>query len=240
MATEVHTFTEFQQKMNDGEKTALRLEVEKLRRAEGEWLQVLARILDHIFALHNAAQSGKPEVTEQIAQFQNACRDVARRVGLVQLSPSRAPVQRRQTQGHQRRRGAARRSDRRRNRRTRSNVSGPVAASGRRAPARTSAPVEETAPEPEPENKSGKPAFARHGGKIFPARVFAQREKHGASRRVSVSCRRMTRTEKLLAELIALPSVNPAFLPAAPCRNRRRKARRGFSRRHRRARRTGN
>jgi acetylornithine deacetylase/succinyl-diaminopimelate desuccinylase-like protein len=27
------------------------------------------------------------------------------------------------------------------------------------------------------------------------------------------SCRRMTRTEKLLAELIALPSVNPAFLP---------------------------
>src|SRR5271169_1170936 len=26
-------------------------------------------------------------------------------------------------------------------------------------------------------------------------------------------CRRMTRTEKLLAELIALPSVNPAFLP---------------------------
>ena len=72
--------------MNDSEKAALRLEVEKLRRAEGEWLQVLARIFDHIFALHNAAaQSGQPEVAEQIAQFQNACRDAARRVGLVPI-----------------------------------------------------------------------------------------------------------------------------------------------------------
>lgn len=84
MAEEVRVFNEFQQKMNDSEKTALRLEVEKLRRAEGEWLQVVARILDHTFALHTAAaQAGQPEVAAQIAQFQNACRDVARRVGLV-------------------------------------------------------------------------------------------------------------------------------------------------------------
>jgi molecular chaperone GrpE (heat shock protein) len=83
MAKEVSAFNEFQAKMNDSERAALRLEVEKLRRTEGEWLQVVVRILDHIFALHNAAvRSGQPEVAEQIGQFQNACRDAARRVGL--------------------------------------------------------------------------------------------------------------------------------------------------------------
>ena len=83
MTTEIREFNEFQLKLNDTEKGALRLEVEKLRRAEGEWLQVVARILDHIFALHNAAaRSGQPELAEQIGQFQSACRDAARRVGV--------------------------------------------------------------------------------------------------------------------------------------------------------------
>ena len=83
MAAEVRDFNELQKKMNDAEQGALRLEVEKLRRTEGDWLQVVARILDHIFALHHAAaRSGQPELAEQIGQFQNACRDAARRVGL--------------------------------------------------------------------------------------------------------------------------------------------------------------
>ena len=83
MAKEVSEFNAFQAKLNDSEKAALRLEAEKLRRTEGEWLQVVVRILDHIYALHNAAaRSGQPEVAEQIGQFQNACRDAARRVGL--------------------------------------------------------------------------------------------------------------------------------------------------------------
>ncbi|HEX3889448.1 MAG TPA: nucleotide exchange factor GrpE [Verrucomicrobiae bacterium] len=83
MATEVREFTEFMKKMNDSEKSALRLEVEKLRRGEAEWLQVLVRILDHIFLLHAAAaRSGQTKVAEQISQFQNACRDAARRIGL--------------------------------------------------------------------------------------------------------------------------------------------------------------
>jgi molecular chaperone GrpE (heat shock protein) len=83
MAAEVREFSEFMQKMNDNEKSALRLEIEKFRRAEAEWLQVLARILDHIFALHSAAvRSGQPKIAEQLTQFQNACRDAARRVGL--------------------------------------------------------------------------------------------------------------------------------------------------------------
>ena len=84
MAVEIREFNDFQVKLNDTEKGALRLEVEKLRRAEGEWLQVVARILDHIFALNAAAaRSGQPELAAQVGHFQNACRDAARRVGLV-------------------------------------------------------------------------------------------------------------------------------------------------------------
>ena len=99
MTEEIREFNEFQIKLNDTEKGALRLEVEKLRRAEGEWLQVVARILDHIFALHNAAaRSGQPELAEQIGQFQNACRDAARRVG---LTPFQAvPEEKFDTQKH--------------------------------------------------------------------------------------------------------------------------------------------
>jgi molecular chaperone GrpE (heat shock protein) len=83
MAAEVREFSEFMQKMNDSGKAALRLEVEKLRRGEAEWLQVLVRILDHIFLLHAAAsRSGQPKLAGQISQFQNACRDAARRIGL--------------------------------------------------------------------------------------------------------------------------------------------------------------
>ena len=84
MAAEVKDFTEFLKKANDSEKATLRLEVEKLRRAEAEWLQVLVRVLDHVYALHTAgARSGQARLAEQLTQFQNACRDAARRVGLV-------------------------------------------------------------------------------------------------------------------------------------------------------------
>jgi molecular chaperone GrpE (heat shock protein) len=84
MTAEIREFNEFQAKLNDMEKGALKLEVEKLRRGEGEWMQVVARILDHVFSLYTAAgRSGQPELAEQIALFQTACRDAARRVGLV-------------------------------------------------------------------------------------------------------------------------------------------------------------
>jgi hypothetical protein len=40
--------------------------------------------LDHIFALNQAAvRSGQTSLVKQLSQFQNACRDIARRVGLV-------------------------------------------------------------------------------------------------------------------------------------------------------------
>ena len=83
MSTEVREFTAFLQKANDSEKATLRLETEKLRRAEAEWLGVLVHVLDHVFALTRAAErSGQANLIAQLNQFQNACRDAARRVGL--------------------------------------------------------------------------------------------------------------------------------------------------------------
>jgi molecular chaperone GrpE (heat shock protein) len=100
MAEEAHQFARVMQKLNDNEKSALRLEVEKLHRAEVEWLQVLVRILDHVFALHAAAErSSQPRVAEQMTQFQNACRDAARRVGLVPFAA--APDEPFDTKRHQ-------------------------------------------------------------------------------------------------------------------------------------------
>jgi len=83
MADETKAFNEFIQNANDSERATLRLEVDKLRRIESEWLQVLVRILDHVHALNRAAaQSRQPKVIEQLGRFQNACHDAARRVGL--------------------------------------------------------------------------------------------------------------------------------------------------------------
>jgi len=83
MAVEVREFSEFMKKMNDSEKATLRLEVEKLRRGEAEWLQVLVRLMDHVFALHAAAvRTGDPKFSEPITSFQNACRGTSRRIGL--------------------------------------------------------------------------------------------------------------------------------------------------------------
>ena len=86
MALEAKTFAEFLQKSNDTEKNHLRLEVEKLRRAEAEWLQLAIRLLDHVFALFQAAtHSGRPDLAEQVGRFQAACRDTARRMGLAPM-----------------------------------------------------------------------------------------------------------------------------------------------------------
>ena len=84
MAEESRLFGEFMQKANDTEKSHLRLEVEKLRRSEVDWIQILVHILDQVFALHQASvRSGKLPLIEQIGNFQIVCRDAARRVGLV-------------------------------------------------------------------------------------------------------------------------------------------------------------
>ncbi len=87
MAAEAKAFTEFMQRAGETEKAHLRVEVEKLRRAEGERLQIIIHVLDHVFALFQAARhSGQPALVEQISQFQNACREATRRIGLVQTA----------------------------------------------------------------------------------------------------------------------------------------------------------
>ena len=83
MTNEAKAFADFMQKANDTEKGTLRLEVEKLRRSEADWIQVVVRMLDHTFALHSAAShTGQTGLVAQLTQFQNALRDSARRVGL--------------------------------------------------------------------------------------------------------------------------------------------------------------
>lgn len=89
MAAEAAAFTEFLQKANDSERANLRLEIDKLRRGEGEFLQIIVRMLDHTYALYQAAvRSGQPGLIEQIRHFQNACCDVARRIGLAPFVPA--------------------------------------------------------------------------------------------------------------------------------------------------------
>ena len=84
MTAEAKAFTEFLQRANDNERAMLRLELDKLKRAESEWVQVLVRIIDHINALHGGAvRSGQTRVIEQISNFQLACFDAARRIGLI-------------------------------------------------------------------------------------------------------------------------------------------------------------
>jgi molecular chaperone GrpE (heat shock protein) len=48
-------------------------------------------MLDHVYALHQGAiRSGAPKLIEQLGHFQTACRDAARRVGLVPYAASAA------------------------------------------------------------------------------------------------------------------------------------------------------
>src|SRR3989442_5996693 len=61
MASEAKAFSDFMQKGSDSEKAHLRLEVEQLRRAEGEWLQVLVLTLDHVYALLLAGRGFRPQ-----------------------------------------------------------------------------------------------------------------------------------------------------------------------------------
>jgi len=84
MTAEQKEFRTFMEKAADTERGHLRLEINKLRRAEGDWLQAFVRALDHVYALYLAGMhSGQSHLIEQFSSFQNACRDAARRVGLV-------------------------------------------------------------------------------------------------------------------------------------------------------------
>jgi molecular chaperone GrpE (heat shock protein) len=89
ITAEAREFAQCMERMNDTEKATLRLEAEKLRRAEAEWLQVLVYVLDHVHALlAAAARANQPRVLDQLTRFQAACHDAARRVGVVPFVPA--------------------------------------------------------------------------------------------------------------------------------------------------------
>ncbi|MHC1766325.1 MAG: nucleotide exchange factor GrpE [Verrucomicrobiia bacterium] len=91
MKAQLDEFCAFLAKARDAEKDHLKLEVEKLRRAERDWLQAAVIVLDHIFALHTAAvRAGQPGMVAQLSQFQMACRDAMRRLGLNGFAPAAA------------------------------------------------------------------------------------------------------------------------------------------------------
>jgi molecular chaperone GrpE (heat shock protein) len=82
---ETDRLIELTEKADTRERDHLRLEVEKQRRGEREWLEVSVGIMDHVFALHRAAvRSGQVKLIKQIEGFRAACADICRRVGLSQ------------------------------------------------------------------------------------------------------------------------------------------------------------
>ncbi len=84
IAAEAKGFSEFLTRSNDGERANLRLEIEKLRRGEKDSLQVVIHLMDHCFALFQAAMaSGQPQLIQQIGNYRNACIDATRRVGIL-------------------------------------------------------------------------------------------------------------------------------------------------------------
>lgn len=84
IAADAKAFSEFMLKANDAEKAHLRLQIEKLRRGEADWVQLVVHLLDHVYALQQAAvRSGQQNVIAQLTQFQSVCRELVRRVGLV-------------------------------------------------------------------------------------------------------------------------------------------------------------
>lgn len=86
MTAEARNFGEVLTRMNEAEKNHLRLEVDKLRRTEADWLGIVVRMLDHVHALHQAGlRSGQRNVIEQLTHFQHACRETVRRVGIVPI-----------------------------------------------------------------------------------------------------------------------------------------------------------
>ena len=84
MGTEARAFADFLQRSDAQEKGAMRLEIDKLRRGEGETLQVIVHLQDHIYALFLAGiRTGQSQLVQQLGQFRSACLDTVRRIGLV-------------------------------------------------------------------------------------------------------------------------------------------------------------
>jgi molecular chaperone GrpE (heat shock protein) len=84
IAATVKEHHKFMAKAGDDEHATLKLEVEKLRRAEQDWAATLVGQLDLVYRLERSAvASGKEPFMQTMATFQSQCRDLAKHVGLV-------------------------------------------------------------------------------------------------------------------------------------------------------------
>ena len=84
IAETVKSHDEFMAAASNDELNCLKLEVEKLRRAENDWANTLVSLLDLVYRLERSAvASGKAQFIQTMGQFQGQCREAARRVGLV-------------------------------------------------------------------------------------------------------------------------------------------------------------
>ena len=80
-------------KASTDELNTLKLEVEKFRRMESDWAKTLVSVLDLVYRLErSAAASGKEQFIKTTGVFQNQCRDVARRVGLLAFEAEHGAV----------------------------------------------------------------------------------------------------------------------------------------------------
>lgn len=93
IGAEAKAFTEFLAQTQNSENQSLKLDLEKRQRSESEWLQMVVFILDHVFALYQAAvRSARGDLLAQIGHFQNTCRESARRVGLVVIEAKEGDI----------------------------------------------------------------------------------------------------------------------------------------------------
>jgi len=70
IAAEAKSFADFMQKANDAEKIISGWKWTNCAEGKTDWLQVVVRSLDHVFALYNGAvRSGQPKLIEQLGNF---------------------------------------------------------------------------------------------------------------------------------------------------------------------------
>lgn len=90
IAKQSREFIESITRANDVEKASLRVEVDKLEQMRKEYVEVIVRMLDQVYALYRAAlSSGNQRIVEQITLFQINCRQIAERIGLVAFDGKR-------------------------------------------------------------------------------------------------------------------------------------------------------
>lgn len=93
MIGESESFKEFIRNASSEETQHLRLMVEKLKKAEKEWVHIIMAMMDHATALKWAAQrSSNPNLIQQITNYHSQLVEIARQVGLVIYEPSPGEV----------------------------------------------------------------------------------------------------------------------------------------------------